>query len=89
VLPYQVKPDRFVVALYVQSIDILEDIEPQPYRVALTNIRGADAKLEMIDVLSDKPVPFKTLEATDERLRIEFDAVDWPYLLTVQEKTPR
>jgi hypothetical protein len=89
VLPYQVKPDRFVVALYVQSIDILEDIEPQPYRVALTNIRGADAKLEMIDVLSGKPVPFKTLEATDERLRIEFDAVGWPYLLMVQEKTPR
>jgi hypothetical protein len=84
VLPYQTRPNKFLVAVYVMTEDYPRDLEPQLYRMALRPI-AASAQVELYDPLLDRHVLVERFGGAENSLELQFALTDSPRLLEVTE----
>jgi hypothetical protein len=85
-LPYQVNAHRFVIPYYVMTANILEPIaSPEEFRIGIQGINAKDASITVYDPLNNVAVPVKVHGATADKVDLEVTAVDYPYLLIIQE----
>ena len=83
-LPFQLAPERFVIAVYVMTYDITKPLPDRPYRLT---IRGLPAKVtakELRDPLTGKILPVKVVARTADALEVELPVSDVPRLLVVE-----
>jgi len=85
ILPYQVNAQRFVIAYYVQTRDVLEDLPPEEFTVSLTGLRGEGAAIRAYDPIADASMPVSVLDSDAQSLTLRLTATDYPYLLVVDE----
>ncbi|MBN2449228.1 MAG: hypothetical protein JXR77_02500 [Lentisphaeria bacterium] len=85
VLPFQVSPDRFVVAVYVMTYDITSPMPEMPWRLVLGNVPEGVVLHRLYDPLQDREVPVRGLPgAAPGRLGIELPVADTPRLLELE-----
>jgi len=98
-LPYQQDADRFVVAYYVVTRNIVhawakdkDALDParyrmpdQIFRMTLSNVRGRGAKVSATDPLTGRDVPVKVLASGATTLTVALPTVDYPRLLVIEE----
>lgn len=84
-LPYQVNAHRFVVAYYVMTRDVLDDLPAEEFDVSLTGIRGEAVRLRAYDPIADATVPASVIASGADRLTLRLSAVDSPRLLIIGE----
>ncbi|HLK56714.1 MAG TPA: malectin domain-containing carbohydrate-binding protein, partial [Chthonomonadaceae bacterium] len=85
ILPYQVNAHRFVIPYYVASADIMQDMSPESFTVKLTGLNGAGATVTAYDPIKDASVPVAVAAQDGNSLTLNLTAVDYPYLLIVEE----
>ena len=98
-LPFQVTGRRFVVAVYVMTVNMARrydsaapntdptrfDMPPETYRLTIGGAGGAGTKVTATDPLSGATVPVTVVETQPDRLVVELPVTDSPRLLTIQE----
>jgi hypothetical protein len=96
-LPFQVRPGRYVVPVYVMTRDLIKPYGPQnpkpgqsrydlPPEIFTLTIGGvpADAGVSATDPLMGAQVPVKVLSRAGARLVVEMPVTDSPRLLVIQ-----
>jgi hypothetical protein len=98
-LPFQVKPDRFVTAVYVMTSNVATnykpgapntdptrfDMPPETYRLTIGGTNGVGALVSATDPLTGQTVPVTVVSAAPDRLVVELPVTDSPRLLTIDE----
>lgn len=101
-LPFQMAPDKYAVAFYVVTRNMVQDWNPklgpldparynmpeQNFDLTLKNLRGEGAKVSAWDPLTDQTVPVTVLAAEGNTLKVQLPTVDYPRFLLVQESQP-
>ncbi len=85
ILPYQANANRFVLAVYVMTRDVMVDLQPEEYAVMLAGVNGKTAAVEAYDPITDRGVPVRVSERAADRMTLTFRATDYPYLLTIKD----
>jgi hypothetical protein len=85
ILPFQVNDTRFVIPYYVMTRDVLQTLAPEQFTIRLDGLKGARATATAYDPIRDADVPVVVAAAAADSLTLTVTAVDYPYLLTVQE----
>jgi hypothetical protein len=83
-LPFQVHSTKFVCAVYVMSYDTTSPPPPVTFRLWVRNVSG-NARVSLYDPISNQPVPITVMERQSAAIRVQFQAVDYPRLLTFNE----
>lgn len=86
-LPFQANSSRFVIPYYVITRDITQDLPPEQYTVTVSGLKGLQAQVSAYDPLKNVQVSVSVTRRTANSLTLQLTATDYPYLLTVQEKT--
>lgn len=84
VLPFQITPQRFAIGLYVMTRDLSRDYPPERYRVRIRPV-AAGARVSLYDPMLGKNVPVRIRARDKDSLTVEFDAVDTPRWLKIEE----
>lgn len=84
-LPFQVNATKFVIPYYVMTRDVLRALPPEQYTVTVRGFKGMAARVSAYDPIADRAVPLVVAGRTADSLTLRLTAVDYPYLLTVQE----
>ena len=98
-LPFQVKPDRFVTAVYVMTSNVATnykpgapntdptrfDMPPETYRLTIGGTNAVGALVSATDPLTGQTVPVTVVSAAPDRLVVELPVTDSPRLLTIDE----
>ncbi len=101
-LPFQFNANRFVLAYYVVTENMVEDqrpelglldparyeMPPQTFDVTVANINGDQAKVSAWDPFSDSSIPVKILSSTNTTLSVRLETVDYPRFLIIEETEP-
>ncbi len=102
VLPYQLTPSRYAVAYYVVFPDAFHawdpakgpldparyDMPEQEFDVTLGNLRGTGAKAVARDLLADRDLPVRVVDAKAASLTLRVRATDCPRVLVIDEARP-
>lgn len=83
-LPYQVNSRRFVIPYYVMTRDVMKNLDPEQYTVAIRGLKS-NATVTAYDPIQNRSVPVRVLDRQSDRLSLQLTATDYPYLLIVQE----
>lgn len=100
VLPFAMDQNRYVVAYYVVTRNMMHEWQPQydhldiqrysmpPQRFDLTlsNVRGKGLKVSVYDPIADSSVPVEVLDTTANTMTVKLDTVDYPRLLLIDEE---
>jgi hypothetical protein len=86
-LPFQVNANGFVIAYYVMTRDVQTALTPEKFTIDVKGMNGAGAQFSSYDPLNNKDVPVAVNSFNDSIVNLTLTATDYPYLLTVQEKT--
>jgi hypothetical protein len=84
-LPYQVNPQKFVIATYVMSYDITKPLEPMDFRQTIKNVNGLTANVKYYDPITNQAVPVNVVSREANSITVVTQNVDYPRLLTVDE----
>lgn len=98
-LPFQVNARRFVVAVYVMTVNIAKkynaaapntdptrfDMPPETYRLTIGNTGGPGTTVSATDPLTGKGVPVTVVANDPGQLVVELPVTDSPRLLTIRE----
>jgi hypothetical protein len=84
VLPFQLQPQRMIVAIYVMTQDFPCDLEPQAYRMTLRPFPST-ARVELYDPLLDRLVPVGSRAGADHELELRLALTDSPRLLEITD----
>ncbi len=85
VLPFQLKPDKFAVAVYVMTYDATQPIVPEEYRITLRGVRGAGATVSLYDPHEDRTIALPGAVRKTDRIEAVVPLVDHPRLLMIAE----
>jgi hypothetical protein len=99
VLPFAMDQNRYVVAYYVVTRNMLHPWQPQydpldirrysmpaqRFDLTLGNVCGKDVKVSAYDPVNNNSVPVKLLETDESRLTVALESVDYPRLLIIEE----
>jgi hypothetical protein len=85
ILPYQVHARKSVIAYYVMTRDVTEDLPPEQYTVELAGLDSGRASFRAYDPLADREIPVASERRGETSLRLVLTAVGYPYLLIVEE----
>lgn len=96
-LPFQVNKAKFVIPYYVMTRDVRHvydaaktggrqfDMPAEAFTLTLTGVHGKTARVTAFDPLNERSVPVTKVRGDDRSLVVRVQAVDYPYLLTIQE----
>lgn len=82
VLPFQVNPQKHVVAAYVMTRDAVKPFPPETFRLKLAGVKGS--RVDAVDVLSGAPISLQAKSAGEGRLEVTLPLTDKPALITIQ-----
>jgi hypothetical protein len=86
VLPYQVNKKRFVIAYYVMTRDVRQNLEPEEYTLELNGLNAVAAQVSVYDPFMDASVPLKLHALEGNKLVVSLSATDYPRFLVVEER---
>ena len=84
-LPFQTRPDKFLLAAYVMTYDATKPIAAEEYRLLIRGVRGIHAALALYDPHEDKVVPLQVVLRAQDLIEVTVPLVDHPRLLTISE----
>jgi hypothetical protein len=98
-LPFQVDPQRFVVAVYVMTGNLAKkydltapttdptrfDMPGETYRLTIGDVTGPEASVSASDPLTGRTVPVTVVSREADGLVVELPVTDSPRLLTIDE----
>ncbi len=85
VLPFQIRPDKFAIFVYVMTYDATKPLGMEDYRLAIKGVQGAKTIATLYDPQEDtsRPLPVAARGATSLELAVPL--VDHPRLLMLSE----
>jgi len=98
-LPYQVNAHRFVIPYYVMTRDVLHvynphatgdrryQMPPEQFTLQVAGLHAQGATISAYDPVDDRAIPVRVLAANPQEATLRVTAADYPYLLTVQERS--
>jgi hypothetical protein len=98
-LPFQVNPQRFVVAVYVMTSNLATkydataprtdptrfDMPEETYRLTIGGTGGAGTTVSATDPLTGQTVPVTVISSEADRLVVELPVTDSPRLIAIDE----
>ncbi len=84
-LPYQVNAKKFVIPYYVMTRDIAEDLPAETYEIGIKGLKAEKLKLKVYDPVRDKYLSEVNFKQKSDRVIVELEAKDYPYLLIIEE----
>jgi hypothetical protein len=84
VLPFQVNPHKFVIAVYAMTYDATKHFEPEPYRVTIGGLPGKVGAISLYDPVTDAKPAVTSKPSGADGVELEFAATDSPQLLTIE-----
>jgi hypothetical protein len=84
-LPFQTDDRTFVLALYVMTRNLLEDIAPVEFQVKISNVDGVQAQVSYDDPLTGIGVPVEVISRENDSVTVTLPLTDYPRLLRVRE----
>ena len=85
VLPFQTRPQKFVVAAYVMSYDVTQPFAEETYRLKIHGLAGAKASVSCYDPHDDTTTTLQPTARGDDFIEVEAPVVDHPRLLILAE----
>jgi hypothetical protein len=85
VLPFQVRPDKFALVVYVMTYDATRPIGPEDYRLAIQGVQGAKTIATLYDPQEGTSRPLAVAAREAASLEIAVPLVDHPRLLMLSE----
>ncbi len=84
-LPFQIRPDKFAIVVYVMTYDATRPLGTEDYRLAIKGVQGAKTIATLYDPQEDtsRPLPVTAREAASLELAVPL--VDHPRLLMLSE----
>ena len=85
VLPFQIRPDKFALAVYVMTWDATKPLAAEEYRLTIHGVRGAKTTVTLYDPQEDasRPLPVAAREAAS--IEVVVPLVDRPRVLMLSE----
>ena len=85
-LPFQSNAHRFVIPYYVMTANIATPMNsPETFSVGISGIKTQGATITAYDPLNNTAVPLSIHSEKTNRLNLKLPAIDYPYLLIIQE----
>jgi hypothetical protein len=84
-LPFQSNRNRFVIPYYVMTRNITKNLPPEEFTINIRGIDGRRAAVASYDPIADRDVRVDVKLATVDGLTLMLEAVDYPFLLTIEE----
>jgi hypothetical protein len=86
-LPFQANSKKFVIPYYVMTRDVMKDLQPEKFTLQIKGINTTQVSVSAYDPMNDTNIPVKVNKTSSKlnSLSITVTAVDYPYLLTIQE----
>ena len=81
VLPFQVNPQRHVVAVYIMTRDALKSFPAETFRLTFDGVKGNH--VEGTDVLSGAPVPIQTRPLGGDKVEVTLAVTDKPIIIAL------
>jgi hypothetical protein len=85
VLPFQLRPDKFAVAMYVMTYDATQPTAPEEYRIKLRGIHGTRATVSLYDPHEDRTISVSPDARKTDTIEVVVPLVDHPRLLMIAE----
>ena len=83
VLPFQVRPRKHAVVVYVMTRDATRPFPPETFRLTFAGVKGS--RVQAFDVLSGSPVAVQDRMLTPGTIEITMAVTDRPSVLAVGE----
>ena len=84
VLPFQINPQKHVVAAYVMTRDAVKPFPPETFRLKFAGVKGS--RVAAVDVLSGTPIALQAKSAGEGNVEITMPLTDKPALITIQRE---
>jgi hypothetical protein len=85
VLPFQIRPDKFAIVVYVMTYDATKPIGPEDYRLAIKGVQGAKTIATLYDPQEDTSRRLPVTARGAASLDFAVPLVDHPRLLMLTE----
>jgi hypothetical protein len=85
VLPFQIKPGQFVIAVYVMTYDATQPIAEERYRLVIKGVSGRQGHLALYDPHEDRRIPLKSSGREEDFVEVVVPVVGHPRLMTLTE----
>jgi len=82
VLPFQVNPQKHVVAVYVMTRDAVKPFPPASFRLKFSGVMGS--RVEAADVLSGAPIALQAISGGEGSIEVTMPVTDRPALISIQ-----
>jgi hypothetical protein len=83
VLPFQVNPQKHVVAVYVMTRDALKPFPPETFRLTFDGVKGT--RVEAMDVLSGAAVPVQAKPLGADKGEVTLAVTDKPIVIALEK----
>ncbi len=80
-LPFQVNPQKHLVAVYVMTRDMTNRLSPAQFRLKLTGVKGT--QVTYYDPLENRNLPVQATATADNGVEVTLSVSDYPRLLGV------
>jgi hypothetical protein len=85
ILPFQADTHRFVVGIYVMTMNFPQDLAPEPYELTFSGVDGKQAQLRYYDPLEDHSEPALVTARAQDQLTVRLYATETPRLLEIHD----
>lgn len=82
--PFEVRPGRYVVPVYVMTRDLLEPLGQENFELTIGGV-PQHAKVSATDPLTGTGVPVRVVSQSGSRLEVRMPVTDSPRLLAIQQ----
>lgn len=82
-LPFQVKPGRWAIVLYLATWDSVRPPGILYFRVRISGLSGPAGVERYLDLLREEPVPVQVVKEGKDFLEVELGVTDVPRVLTI------
>lgn len=86
VLPFQVNPQRFVVATYVMSYDITRPPPAMSFRLEVKGVQGRRANVRYYDPIQDRELAYREEARADNSVTVTIEQVEYPRLIVIDDR---
>jgi hypothetical protein len=83
VLPFQVRPQKHAVALYVMTRDAVKPFAPETFRLTFRGVKGH--RVSAVDVLTGAPVAVQARPLSPDQVEVTLPLTHQPAVLTIEK----